>query len=63
MEQEAPSPHKPVADKADEKYCIVAILSAGLDAKVGQINEKQVRQCIYDLGRVRSSIIILQVYC
>lgn len=60
MKHKASTSDKQVPNEADEEYGIMTLLSARLDAKDGEVDKQQIRQRVYDFGRIRSCIVILQ---
>ena len=49
-----------VADKSEEEDLVMAISKAAADASVGQINECQIGECIYDFSTVDTRIVVLR---
>ena len=60
MEAKTSYTNDQVADKSDEEDLVMAISKAAADASVGQINECQIGECIYDFSTVGTRIIVLR---
>ncbi len=58
MKHEAPDSDKEVPKVRDAEYSIMAVVPAGMDAEVSEVDEQQVREGVDYLGGVVGQIVV-----
>ena len=61
VEEEAAGADEEVADEADEEDGVMAVGTAAAYALVGEVDEEEIGEGVYDLGGVRGCVIVLHM--